>query len=157
MKCASLRFDCWGLASTSLALGGGPGVGMPQPAASVPVIRASPMRAVSLAMDHLGRGGRLDRHARVELVEAEGQRIALLDQRVLERIAIALADPAVERVAILVFGLCVPGLAGRKVFLANVLEVRRPAEAGRTEGGGARRSEERRVGKEGRWRGAQYE
>src|SRR5438105_8212253 len=109
VKCASLRFDCCGLASTSFALGAGPRVGTPQPVAAMAANSRRTSRRVSLAPDHLRRRRCRDPHAGVELIEGQGQRIDLLRQLVLHRVSVALAYPPLGRVAILVRRYARPG------------------------------------------------
>src|SRR5467141_1473566 len=90
LKCASVRLDCCGLASTSFALGGASGVGTPHAAVRAATInRRSDRRSGSLTLHHLGRRRCRNRLPRVELVKGERQRIRPLVARlgglVLER------------------------------------------------------------------------
>src|SRR6267143_194615 len=124
LKCASLRLDCCGLASTSFALGGASGVGTPHADVRAATIKRSSVRRTgSLTLHHLGGRGCRDRLPRVVLVKAERQRIALLGERVLEWVAVALPYPAVELVALGVLGFRVPGFAVGEAFFADVRKV----------------------------------
>src|SRR5438552_16953591 len=97
MKCASLRLDCCGLASTSFALGAAASVGKPQPTVRTATVTSSiERRSGSLALDDLGGGRCRNRLPGVVLVEAQRQRISLLGYRVLEWIIVAFATPTVE-------------------------------------------------------------
>src|ERR1700674_3271925 len=138
LKCASLRLDCCGLASTSFALGGASGVGTPHAAVSAATnTTRSDRRSGSLTLHHLGGRWRGDRLPRVVLVKSQGQRVAPLVARlrdlILERVPVALANPAVELVAVLVLGFGVPGFAVGQAFLADVGELGSAGEAPRPE------------------------
>src|SRR5207247_10136260 len=136
VKCAALRSDCCGLARTSLAVGAA-GVGTPHPAASTATPKSSSKRrSGGLTLHHLGGRRCRDRLARVVSVEVQGQRIALLGDFVLDRVAVAFANPAVKLVAVLVLGLRVPGLTGRQIFLSDIGEIRGPGKAVAAEAGG---------------------
>src|SRR4029077_465382 len=143
LKCASMRLDCWGLASTSFALGGARGVGTPHAAVRAATItRRSDRRGGSLTLHHLGGRRCRNRLPRVVPVKGERQRIrslvARLGDLVLERVPIAFANPAVELVPILVLGVRVPGFAVGQAFLTNVLELGGTDEASRPEARGGR-------------------
>src|ERR1700694_5687274 len=104
LKCASLRSDFCGLASTSFAVGAA-GVGTPHAAVSAATpIRSSERRSGSLTLHHLGGRRRRDRLPGVVLVKVHEQRIALLGDFVLGRVAVAFTNPAVELVAVFVLG-----------------------------------------------------
>src|SRR5437773_5217464 len=138
VKCASLRSDCCGLARTSFAVGAA-GVGTPHPAASAATpTTSSKRRSGGLTLHHLGGRGCRDRLARVVLVKAEVQRIALLGDLVFDRVAVAFANPAVKLVAVLVLGLRVPGFTARQIFLSDIGEIRGAGKAVTTEAGSSR-------------------
>src|SRR6202022_4468525 len=113
LKCASLRLDCCGLASTSFALGGASGVGTPHPAAraATNTVR-SDRRSDSLTLHHL-RGRRCGyRFPGVVLVKGQGQRIGSLVARlgdlILERVPVAIGPPAAFLDPSLFFAVGVP-------------------------------------------------
>src|SRR6266480_24058 len=138
VKCASLRSDCCGLARTSCAVGVA-GVGTPHPAASAATPKTrSARRSGGLTLHHL-RGRRCrDRFARVVLVKAQVERIALLGDLVFDRVAVAFANPPVKLVAVLVLGLRMPGLPGRQIFLSDIGEIRGAGKAVTAQAGGGR-------------------
>src|SRR4029077_5577085 len=91
-----------------------------------------------LTLHHLRGRWRRDYDPGVVFIEGQGERVALLRDHVLQRIAIALPNPGLEGIAVFVVGRRVPGLPAGHALLADVLEGGCPAEAGWPESGGAR-------------------
>src|ERR1700737_1997396 len=106
----------------SCGLGGPSGdPGPPQPASSAAAAIDAPNRRtfVTLGLDiRCGRGRHL--LPGIEPVEGRGEGRALRDARVLQRIAIALADPGLEGTAVGILRLDVPGLPQRERVLTEV-------------------------------------
>src|SRR5260370_42528480 len=103
---------------------------MPQAAVRAATVNStSERRSGRLTLDDLGGGRCRDRLPGVVLVEVQCQLVgplrASLGDLILERVAVAFADPAVELIAVLVLGFRVPRFPAGHAFLADRLELRR--------------------------------
>src|SRR5260370_30066864 len=111
---------------------------MPQAAVRAATVNStSERRSGRLTLDDLGGGRRRYRLPGVVLVEVQWQLVGALRARlgdlIVERVAVAFADPAVELIAVLVLGFRVPRFPAGQTFLADIGEVGGTGEAPRSE------------------------